>query len=89
MHNVYVTIILIQKNQKREENDYQPEVLGQIINDLSTLPESVPLMIGKEYLKLRKTKCVLRFHVPSKLKKPEAYAHHFFLLYYPFAKRMN
>ena len=55
-------------------------------NDLSTLPESVPLMIGKGYLKLRKTKCVLRFHVPSKLKNPEAYAHHLLLLYYPFRK---
>ena len=43
-------------------------------------------MIGKEYLKLRKTKCVLRFHVPSKLKNPEAYAHHLLLLYYPFRK---
>ena len=43
-------------------------------------------MVGKEYLKLRKTKCVLRFHVPSKLKKPEAYAHHLLFLYHPFRK---
>jgi len=74
------------KKSKEEENDYQPEVLEEIINDLSTLPKSVPLMVGKEYLKLRKTKCVLRFHVPSKLKKPEAYAHHLLFLYYPFRK---
>ena len=74
------------KKTKEEENDYQPEVLEELINDLSTLPKSVPLMVGKEYLKLRKTKCVLRFHVPSKLKKPEAYAHHLFIIYYPFRK---
>ena len=29
---------------------------------------------------------ILRFHVPSKLKKPEAYAHHLLFLYYPFRK---
>ena len=34
------------KNAKEEENDYQPEVLEEIINDLSTLPASVPLMIS-------------------------------------------
>ena len=70
-----------------EENDYQPEVLEELdpseVANL-TLPKSVPLMSSKERLKLRKTKSVLRYHVPSKEKKPEHYAHHLLFMFYPF-----
>ena len=74
------------KKKPEDENDFQPEILEEMINELSTLPSSVPLMSSKERLKLRKTRCVLRFHVPNKSKKPEAYAHHLLFMYYPFRK---
>ena len=74
------------KKKTDEENDYQPEILEELINDISTLPNSVPLMSSKDKLKLRKTRCVLRFHVPNKFKKPEAYAQHLLFMYYPFRK---
>ena len=74
------------KKRDDERNDCQPEVLEEIIsmdNDLH-LPRSIPLMSSKEYLKLRGKKCVLRYHVPNRLKKPEAYAHHLLFMFYPF-----
>lgn len=61
-----------------EENDCRPEIIEEEPDDgESHLPCSVPLMSSKEYL-------VLRYHVPSKLKKPEAYAHHLLFMFYPF-----
>ena len=66
------------KKNPEDENDFQPEILEK----LSTLPSSVPLMSSKERLKLRKTKCVLRFHFPNKSKKPEAYTHHLLFMNY-------
>ena len=79
-------MLSIQKKNIDEENDCQPEILEELLSneDFSTLPKSVPLMSSKEYIKLRKTKCVLRYHVPNNLSKPEAYAHHLLFMFYPF-----
>ena len=44
-----------------------------------------PLMSSKERLKLRKKKCVLRYYVPNKTTKLEAYSHHMLLMFYPFS----
>jgi len=68
-----------------EENDSQPEILNELLFlENSTLPKSVPLMTSKQSLKLRKTKCVLRCHVPNKLTRPEEYAHHLLFMFLPF-----
>ena len=77
----------VQKDIERL-NDSQPTVLEELINseEISFLPKSVPLMSSKEYVKLRKTKCVLRYHVPNNITKPEAYAHHMLFMFYPFRK---
>ena len=40
--------LLDSKKKTDEENDYQPEILEELINDLSNLPNSVPLMSSKE-----------------------------------------
>jgi len=60
------------ESKNKEENDYQPEILEELdpaeVADMS-LPKSVLLMSSKERLKLRKNKCVLRYHVPSREKK--------------------
>ena len=41
-------------------------------------------MSSKEKLKCRKTKVVLRYHVPNRNKYPEKYAHHILFMFYPF-----
>ncbi|XP_066927184.1 uncharacterized protein [Clytia hemisphaerica] len=77
----------LEPKKKEIENDYQPEILDELdpaeAADLA-LPNSVPLMSSKERLKLRKNKSVLRYHVPSKEKKPEHHAHHLLFMFYPF-----
>ena len=77
----------LEPKKKETENDYQPEILEELdpaeVADLA-LPKSVPLMSSKERLKLRKTKSILRYHVPSKEKKPEHHAHHLLFMFYPF-----
>ena len=44
----------------------------------------VPLMSSNKHLKLRGKKCVLRCHVPNKLTKSEAQAHHLLFMFYAF-----
>ena len=79
------------KKRTEEENDYQPVILNDEFltsategNENNNLPNSISLMNGKEYMNLRETKCVLRYHVPSKLKKPESYAYHLLFMFFPF-----
>ena len=74
------------KSNENDQNDYQPEILEEIEKELSpnSLPKSIPLMSSKEKLKLRKKKCVLRYHVPNKETKLEAYSHHMLFMFYPF-----
>ena len=78
----------LESKNKDDENDYQPEILDELNQSEAIdqhLPASFPLMSNnKERLKLRKTKCVLRYHVPSKEKKPEHYAHHLLFMFFPF-----
>jgi len=74
---------------KWTENDCQPEVLEDEVieknHDVNVLPATIPLMSEKkEKLKCRKVKAVLRYHVPNHDKKPEEYAHHILMMYYPF-----
>eukprot|EP00111_Clytia_hemisphaerica_P014081 TCONS_00041443-protein len=78
----------LDSKNKEVENDYQPEILEEIDQaeavDLR-LPSTFPLKSNsKERLKLRKIKCVLRYHVPSREKKPERYAHHLLFMFYHF-----
>lgn len=40
-------------------------------------------MNGKEVMKCRKVKAVIRYHTPNKTKEPEQYFHHLLMLYYP------
>lgn len=40
-------------------------------------------MNGKEVMKCRKVKAVIRCHTPNKTKEPEQYFHHLQMLYYP------
>ncbi|XP_066935952.1 uncharacterized protein [Clytia hemisphaerica] len=79
---------ILESKKVEEENDYQPEILEELDPSVvmdRRLPASFPLMSNKkERLKLRKTKSVLRYHVPSKEKKPEHYAHHLLFMFFPF-----
>ena len=83
----FIANYYLEPRKIEQENDYQPEILDKIdeseIANLE-LPKSVPLMSSNERLKLRRNKCVLRYHVPSKDKKPEQYAHHLLFMFYPF-----
>ena len=71
-----------------EENDWQPVVLDDNVNELNhadqSLPKSTPLMNSKEKLKSRKVPKVLRYYTPNKNKHPEKFAHHMLMLFYPF-----
>ena len=74
---------------KPVENDCQPEELvDEIIEANHTLvgqyPKIIPLNNSKEKLKCRKVELVLRYHVPTRHKDPEEYAHHLLFMFYPF-----
>ena len=45
--------------------------------------KKIKLMNGKEIMKCRKVKAVVRYHTPAKTKEPERYYHHLLLLYHP------
>ncbi len=40
-------------------------------------------MNGKESMKCRNVKAIIRYHTPNKTKEPELYFHHLLILYYP------
>lgn len=81
------------KSDITEIIDAQPEVLtDDIISQLhvdtagegtSILPKKIKLMNGKEIMKCRVVKAVIRYHTPNKTKEPERYFHHLLMLYYP------
>ena len=88
LSNYYLSV----KHKSEERNDSQPEILEDLIQDVSNengFPKTVPLMSSKETLTLRKEKCVLRYHVPSREKYPEAYAHHLLFMFYPSRKESD
>ena len=78
------------KKDPDEFNDVQPNVLSDdlvesnhIFNCESVLPQTIKLNNGKEIMKCRKIKAVIRFHTPSKEKEPEKFYHHLLMLYFP------
>ena len=84
---VFMAYYYLDTKNKDQENDNQPVILNHEImeeNYTHMFPPIVPLMTSKEKVKCRKVRAVLRFHVPSRNKYPERYAHHILLLYYPF-----
>ena len=54
-----------------------------LLNHSIFLPAKIRLMNGKEVMKCRKVKAVIRYHTPNKTKEPEQYFHHLLMLYYP------
>lgn len=79
------------KSDVSETVDAQPEILTDDIptplhqnsNDSIFLPRKIRLMNGKEVMKSRKVKAVIRYHTPNKTKEPKKYFHHLLMLYYP------
>lgn len=79
------------KSDVSETVDGQPEILTDDIptplhqnsNDTIFLPRKIRLMNGKEVMKCRKVKAVIRYRTPNKTKEPEKYFHHLLMLYYP------
>ena len=62
--------------ENKDQNDSQPDVLSEKIKETpqgisEELPKSLPLMSSSEKLKLRKTRQVLRYHVPNKHLHPK------------------
>ena len=80
-----------------EFNDVQPNVLSDdlvesnhVSNSESVLPPlTIKLNNGKETMKRRKIKAVIRFHTPSKAKEPEKFYHHLLMLYFPWRKETD
>ena len=75
-------------------NDTQPEVLTDDATELHVqlttnaditgqLPPKIKLLNTNEEMKYRKSKAVVRYHRPNKIKEPEKYFHHLLILYYP------
>ena len=79
------------KSDVSETMDAQPEILTddiimqlhQNLSHSTSLPGKIRLMNGKEIMKCRKVKAVIRYHTPNKTKEPEQYFHHLLMLYYP------
>ena len=79
------------KSDVSETMEAQPEILSdgiiaqlhQNLNHSTSLPGKIRLMNGKEVMKCRKVKAVIRYHTPNKTKEPEKYFHHLLMLYYP------
>ena len=78
-------------------NDAQPEILTDDTTELhvqlntnvdvtSQLPSKIKLLNTNEVMKCRKTKAVVRYHTPNKIKEPEKYFHHLLIMYYPWRK---
>ena len=85
--NFLANYVVDYKTDPDEENDNQPEILNELLEGIeyeNNYPKIVPLMGSKEKLKLRKEKCVLRYHVPNPNKDAESYAHHLLCMFYPF-----
>jgi len=82
------------KSGVNAENDWQPVVLDDGVNEINHVempfPKTIPLISSvKEKLKCRKVPKVLRYYTPSKHKSPEKFAHHMLMLFYPFRSEEN
>ena len=79
------------KSDVGETLDAQPEILSediitqlhQNLNHSTSVPGKIRFMNGKEVMKCRKVKAVIRYHTPNKTKEPEQYFHHLLMVYYP------
>jgi hypothetical protein len=52
-------------------------------NHTTGFPNQIKLLNGKEFMKCRKVKAVIRYHITNKRKEPEKYFHHLLMLYFP------
>ena len=56
-------------------NDSQPEILDDLLRSSKPVEQSEPpkffLLSSKESLKLRKDKCILKYHIPNHTTQPE------------------
>ena len=86
------------KKDPDEFNDVQPNVLSEdlvesnhVSNDCESIfsPLNIKLKNGRETMKCRKIKAVIRFHTPSKVKEPEKFYHHLLMLYFPWRKESD
>ena len=85
------------KKDPNEFNDVQPVVLSDDLvesNHVSNCesifpPMNIKLNNGRETMKRRKIKAVIRFHTPSKAKEPEKFYHHLLMLYFPWRKESD
>lgn len=81
------------KKDADEDNDVQPVVLSDDLFESqhvettdSNLPKKIKLINSKDIMKCRKTKAVIRFHVPNRTKEAEKFYHHLLMLYFPWRK---
>ena len=66
------------------ENSNRPKVLLEhYIDTPSSYPHYIPFMSSKRSLKL-----VVTYHTPNPATNTEAYAHHLFMMFYPFRKEL-
>ena len=75
-------------------NDSQPELLSDTVvesqhDSTSALPQSIKLMSGKETMKCRKVKAVIRYYKPNKDSEYEKYCHHLLMLFYPWRNELE
>lgn len=83
------------KKECSETADAQPDVLtdnvlesqSETLNTNAVLPTQIRLMNTNEVMKCRKTRAVVRFHTPNKIKEPENYFHHLLMLYFPWREK--
>ena len=62
---------------------------NHISNCESVYPPTIKLNNGRETMKRRKIKAVIRFHTPSKVKEPDKFYHHLLMLYFPWRKETD
>ena len=64
---------------------------NHVSNDCESIfpPLNIKLKNGRETMKRRKIKAVIRFHTPSKTKEPAKFYHHLLMLYFPWRKESD
>jgi len=85
------------ENECFETADAQPDVLtdniiesqSETMNTNPMLPKQIRLMNTNELMKCRKTRAVVRYHTPNKIKEPENYFHHLLMLYFPWREEKS
>ena len=80
--------------QSTSENDYQPEILEEGIQDKGNdfaigLPKKIVLESSLEVMTRRNQRLVLRYYKPKKILHPEKLVYHLLVLFYPYANEEN